>query len=474
MREPISADPGSYNAASKVFGADMYSQLSTAGTGLESGLSGSGAMAGGDPAGATWASSYDDAARTVQSVVGDLASACLTLAAMLEQTGFNHGMAESASDPTRSTPTPPDTSAYSPSQRSVPELPSARGGSSSVPALWWLIEHTVGYVWPDGDPGRLRTAAGAWSTAADSVASANSYLPEALQAIATQQSPEVDDAFAVCEGMNSHIDDVSSACRDLSKACGDFADGIDKAHHDVENELTSLAEWTAGIEASGFLVGLVTFGGGDAAAQGVEAARIAATASRVGKIIQTLIDLAGTVARGIGTVFTRITEAAQRLKVILGARLSKATAALVGRLPGATADATDVAFNQMGVWIKNWSTRGLEIEAQLGGNLPRSFPTIDKFENGVATSIKSVDLAAPTYQSSGALTSKLKGYVDKVAGFRGDSWDGTVVRARDITDRALQVAIQPGVASPAQLTVLDQLRQYAATKGVQLIISEVP
>jgi hypothetical protein len=75
VREPIGVDPDIYDAASKVFGADIHSQLSTACAGLEAGLSGSGAMAGGDPAGAAWASSYDDVARTVHSVVVDVAGA---------------------------------------------------------------------------------------------------------------------------------------------------------------------------------------------------------------------------------------------------------------------------------------------------------------------------------------------------------------------------------------------------------------
>lgn len=471
MREPISVDPDTFDAASKVFGVDIHAQLVKAGTGLESGLSGSGAMAGTDPAGTTWASSYDDAADTVHSLVDDLANASLVLAAMLQQTGFNHGMAESASNPSRSTPTPPDDARYLPSQGSTPSLPSAHGGSSGPPALWWLVEHTVGYAWPNGDPGKLRAAAGAWSTAADAVTGATNYIPEALGAIATQQSPEVDDAMAVCEGMNSHINDVSSACRDLANACGDFANGIDKAHHDVEDELTSLAEWTAGIEAGGFVVGLFSFGGGDVAAQGAEAARVTATAGRIGKIIQTLVDLANTVARGIGTVFGKVAEAAQRLKVILGARLSEAVTALVSRLPGVTGRS---AFQELSVWAKDWSTRGFEIEAKLGGNLPRSFPTIDKWEDGVATSIKSIDLTAPTYQKAGALASRLKGYVDKVAKFDGDNFNGTKINALDVTSRALQVAIQPGVASAEQLAVLTQLRQYATSKGVQLIISEVP
>lgn len=474
MKEPVDVDPDVYDAASTVFGRDIHGQLATAGSGLQSGLSGQAGMAGSDPAGTTWAASYDAAAGTVHALVGDLATASTTIAALLQQTGFNHGMAESASDPTRSAPTPPDNTIYQPATANLPDLPSTHGGSSGPPALWWLVEHTVGYVWPNGDMGALRAAAAAWSAAAGALDGAAGYIPEALSAIATQQSPEVSDAFAVCAAMNTHISDVSSACRDLATACSDFATGIDKAHQDVNDELTSLAEWTAGIEAGGFLLGLVSFGGGDLAAQGVEGTRIAATATRVGTIIQTLIDLAGTVARGIGTVFTKVAEAAQRLKVILGARLSKVVTELVSRLPGGAADAADTAFQQMGVWAKNWSTRGLEIEAQLGGNLPRSFPTIDKFENGVATSIKSVDLAAPTYQDAGALASRLRGYVDKVAGFSGASWDGTVIRARDVTARALQVAIQPGVASPAQLAVLDQLRQYATSKGVQLIISEVP
>jgi hypothetical protein len=173
-------------------------------------------------------------------------------------------------------------------------------------------------------------------------------------------------------------------------------------------------------------------------------------------------------------VLSDIAQVAERLKVILGARLSKAVTALVARLPGTSGDAADVAFNQISAWSLKWSQRGLEIEAQLGGNLPRSFPTIDKWENGVATSIKSVDLSAPTYQNTGTLASRLRGYVDKVGGFDGATFDGTNIDDEEITARALEVAIQPGVASPSQLAVLEQLKQYAASKGVQLIVSEVP
>ncbi len=72
-----------------------------------------------------------------------------------------------------------------------------------------------------------------------------------------------------------------------------------------------------------------------------------------------------------------------------------------------------------GVWEKSVHDRGLEIEQRLGGNLPDGFPTVDKWSNGTATSIKSVDLKAPTYQDSSSLQRVLNGYVDKVADFRG-------------------------------------------------------
>jgi hypothetical protein len=92
MKEPIDVDPDVFDAASKVFGADIHSQLTTARTSLESSLSHSGGMAGSDPAGTSWASSYDNVAGTVHSLVGDLANAATTLATLLQQTGFNHGM----------------------------------------------------------------------------------------------------------------------------------------------------------------------------------------------------------------------------------------------------------------------------------------------------------------------------------------------------------------------------------------------
>jgi hypothetical protein len=72
-----------------------------------------------------------------------------------------------------------------------------------------------------------------------------------------------------------------------------------------------------------------------------------------------------------------------------------------------------------GVWKLPATQRGLVIENALGKNLPGNFPVIDRFVNGTATSIKSIDLSAKSYQSMTTLNRTVTGYIDKVAAFQG-------------------------------------------------------
>ncbi len=126
------------------------------------------------------------------------------------------------------------------------------------------------------------------------------------------------------------------------------------------------------------------------------------------------------------------------------------------------------------VWLLPPSARGFQIEADLGGDLPPGFPTIDKFDNGVATSIKSVDLAAPTYQNPSALLSRLRGYVNKVAAFTGDARGPVRILPDQVRERVLEVAIPQGSATPAQQAALDAAEQYARSRGVTVKVVEVP
>jgi filamentous hemagglutinin len=121
------------------------------------------------------------------------------------------------------------------------------------------------------------------------------------------------------------------------------------------------------------------------------------------------------------------------------------------------------------------SRPGAEIENMLGRSpqLARNFPVIDRFENGVATSIKSLDLGAKSYQNIGALTRTVQGYVNTLANWRGAYWGGVPIENHQIVGREVLLAVPPG-ASQAQLNALLQLQEWAATQGVTLNVVVVP
>lgn len=346
MRDtPIDVEPETFDAASKVVGQNMAGQLTDAVAGLEHGLADTSAMGGSDPGGMHWASVYDEAASATAGVVTDLANACCKIAEMLEQTGFNYGAADNASDPSRTVPTGPDTTTYFPRPTVTPTPPpSARGGTGTPPDGWGLIQQAVGYVWPNGDTGKLRAAAQAWTTAASTIEAANQFFPEAIEAIRSQQSPEVDDAATVCQTLSQHIEDTTANCRNLATACTDYANHLDQAHQDIENELTNLLASTALIEGAGVLATEI---GGELWAQGIEAGRVAAAATRIGEILAPLTDTVTTAAESVTTIISKITQVAQRLKVILGAQITRATAAVVERLPGLAEDTETTATESL-------------------------------------------------------------------------------------------------------------------------------
>jgi hypothetical protein len=45
------------------------------------------------------------------------------------------------------------------------------------------------------------------------------------------------------------------------------------------------------------------------------------------------------------------------------------------------------------------------------------YPTVDRTINGIATSIKSIDLDASSYQNAGGLGSALRRYINEIADF---------------------------------------------------------
>ena len=119
-------------------------------------------------------------------------------------------------------------------------------------------------------------------------------------------------------------------------------------------------------------------------------------------------------------------------------------------------------------WVKNALERGLEIEKYLGGNLPANFPVIDKLNDGVATSIKSIDVTLDSYTKGNGLLNTLNGYINKLDNFSTGSLSGvTVTEGVNFTNKALEVAIQPGKATLAQWDQIGKAMQNAKDKGIE-------
>ena len=125
-----------------------------------------------------------------------------------------------------------------------------------------------------------------------------------------------------------------------------------------------------------------------------------------------------------------------------------------------------------GIWDLGPVTRGEIIHERLGQNLPRTFPVIDKFLNGIVTSIKSIDLRAKSYQNPSTIERVGKGFIDKVAAFMNGRRPEIAIGPSDIKGRALDIAIPPG-ATPQQKGVLDLLKQYGQTMLVEVHIVEI-
>ena len=130
-------------------------------------------------------------------------------------------------------------------------------------------------------------------------------------------------------------------------------------------------------------------------------------------------------------------------------------------------------------WAMNPFERGREIEKALGADplMSANFRAIDKFENGVATSIKSMDLNAGSYRDvdrgASAVKTRLKNYIDELKDWKGGNVDDGRIPPPGvkITKRVLKVGVRSCGASQLQKEVIDAAIKYA--DSVKVVIEFV-
>lgn len=108
--------------------------------------------------------------------------------------------------------------------------------------------------------------------------------------------------------------------------------------------------------------------------------------------------------------------------------------------------------------------------------MPSNLPVIDRFENGIATSIKSIDLDGTSYLTGSGLKNTLTRYVDEVAGYQGTGakgWAGVIIREKQIAGRGLDLII-PHSGSTAQQQVLAEIVKYGASRPNPVRVNIIP
>jgi len=153
--------------------------------------------------------------------------------------------------------------------------------------------------------------------------------------------------------------------------------------------------------------------------------------------------------------------------VIPGVTINAGTAKTLAK---SSAEIIDEVVDAKGAWSLNPFDRGKSLEATLKG-WGTNFPVIDKFDktSRTITSIKSLDLNAKSYQSGNAVFNRVKGYIDKLAGFQRGELQDIIIESGDFDNRVLELAIPEGATS-SQLEQLKKLKEYAQEQSIQLTI----
>jgi hypothetical protein len=155
------------------------------------------------------------------------------------------------------------------------------------------------------------------------------------------------------------------------------------------------------------------------------------------------------------------------------AEMGQFRSALIGSIllaPGLD-PASAIAESPSEAWKLGWAARGNYFNEQLGANLPATFKTIDIFENGVVTGIKSIDLNAATYQDATRLSYRLNEYINDLADYEGSDLGDIEISAEDITSRSLSLAIPKGSMTSTQRMAIEAARIRAKDLGINLIVT---
>lgn len=136
-----------------------------------------------------------------------------------------------------------------------------------------------------------------------------------------------------------------------------------------------------------------------------------------------------------------------------------------GVVPHVSVDSSKES-NNSGIWKEDNFTRGKVIRQMYGGNLPDTFPVISKFENGMATMIKSLNHTSATYQDSSVFERTITGMINSMYYFNGGSSGGITIKNNDIYCKTIILVLPENDLTVTQQKALESVMRYATSKMI--------
>lgn len=206
---------------------------------LDASLSGAGAMFGHDAAGLVFAQGYTSAGKALLDAAASAVNASRRVGFGIATSAANYGHANASSTVGGGTSAVPVPTA--PGSYSAPAMPPPLGGGIAAPMGWALVEAFVGDVWPDGNPGELRAAAGAWRTFATAITGLAGQVDAAGPGLSAQQIPEAGQMVSALGKVSGGLTQIATEAQKLATAVDGFAGTVEATQNAVRNLLHQLS-----------------------------------------------------------------------------------------------------------------------------------------------------------------------------------------------------------------------------------------
>ncbi|PXX01488.1 uncharacterized protein DUF4237 [Mycolicibacterium moriokaense] len=196
-------------------------------------------MFGHDAAGLVFGQSYTASGRAVLDAAASAVNACRNVGTGVQMSAYNYGRANARSTVGGGeSPVPAPTD---PGKFSAPSMPPPLGSGIAAPLGWSLVEAFVGEVWPDGNPGQIHSAAGAWRSFGASMTGLAAQVAAPAPALASQQIPEggqmADAVGKICAGLAN----IAVQAQTLATAVDGFAATVEATQDAVRGLLHQLS-----------------------------------------------------------------------------------------------------------------------------------------------------------------------------------------------------------------------------------------